>query len=363
MATPTRSKAACVATVLVLIGLLAPGARGDDFWRRLARGLNFFGWDIQANQHLLRDGWQLNSARVFNAQTFDMGTHDLYLNGPVVVQTAIAKRFIPTLDIRANTQGQNLRAIYSMNTGIQDAFIDNTINATLNFNINLLGFYDLNLELSNRGDYVIDGFLLADDGSTDFDVGPMSLSGNIWLDVINVLTNPLGLPTPGALISGRATKPWNAEESANVSVGKQRLLVGDQQSSEADDTEAEEQLSHQELREQIVLAVLEEIQQRPVFQLFGILSQADGPQDVDLEAIRQLVEELASTLPAEPQFDLSSLFLRPLISSDDDLLLSSVGSDEGQEGQSLATVPEPTSLLLVASGLLVGWRRRLGRST
>ncbi|MBN1488827.1 MAG: PEP-CTERM sorting domain-containing protein, partial [Phycisphaerae bacterium] len=77
--------------------------------------------------------------------------------------------------------------------------------------INALGFYDLQIFVSNRGDYVEDGFIVVDDGDLDFDIGPINISGNVYLDMVAALTEPLfaaaNAPNPFAKLTGRATKP------------------------------------------------------------------------------------------------------------------------------------------------------------
>jgi hypothetical protein len=344
--------------LMLFLGLLAPTARAEDFWMQLANALTFLGWDIQANKHVLRDGWQLNAARQFNSQSFDASTRDLFLNGTMVFQAATAKRFIPTLDIRANSAGANLRNVYTTNTGFQDFFMDNTTNYNFAFNINLLGFYDLDLSMTNTGTYGADGYFLVDDGSTDFNIGPYSLSGNIWLDAINVFTNPLGLPTLSNLLNGRATKEWNNEEGPTSTVGKRWLVDGKEldELSEEERQQFEQDMEALEaLREQFVLIALSEIEQRPVVRLFSILSEAESPSDVDVAALQELLADLIASLPGPGEWDLASLFVTPVILPIDEYVPADF--DATQAGTESA-VPEPTSLLLVSGGLLLGWRRR-----
>jgi len=200
-------------------------ALADDFWVTAARALQFAGWssttgDIGVTQHLFGDGWSLQTTRVLN---------DLHLYGGVVgldvdavtgsaflnTELSIRKWLIPTARVRVATEsatrgGEVVPVTYSffINTGIQDVRITGEGSLEAQIDINALGFYDIDAFISNRGKFEIDGFVYNDQGTLDYDLGPVSLSGNVFADILAAVTAPLfaesGTSNPFAVISGRA---------------------------------------------------------------------------------------------------------------------------------------------------------------
>jgi hypothetical protein len=60
------------------------------------------------------------------------------------------------------------------------------------------GFYELTLNMSNdNAQLTLDGVLVEDDESAEFDVGPISVKGNIFYDGLLGLLNSVGVETAG----------------------------------------------------------------------------------------------------------------------------------------------------------------------
>ncbi len=97
----------------------------------------------------------------------------------------------------------------SFNAGVQD--FEWTGNALIDMDgrINILGFYDFNLRFTNVGNYEADGLLVHDEQVTDFDLGPISASGNILFDVLGAVLQADGAVTdavPARIGSGAAQR-------------------------------------------------------------------------------------------------------------------------------------------------------------
>lgn len=103
----------------------------------------------------------------------------------------------------------------TLNTGIQDfawtgnALIDSSAR------INALGFYDVQFRFVNVGDYTASGVFVQDEQVTDFDIGPIDVSGNIGFDLLAGLWQSNGSTTqalPGRIFSGAAQKDKRTED-------------------------------------------------------------------------------------------------------------------------------------------------------
>jgi hypothetical protein len=64
--------------------------------------------------------------------------------------------------------------------------------------VNALGFYDLQMRVMNIGSYTADGFGVHDEQVTDFDTGPVNVSGHILMDAFAGLAQGLGNPDEAA---------------------------------------------------------------------------------------------------------------------------------------------------------------------
>ncbi len=103
----------------------------------------------------------------------------------------------------------------TFNTGIQD--FEWTGNAQINMDgrINILGFYDFNLRMTNVGNFDAGGVLVEDEQVTDFDIGPIDVSGNLAMDAIGSLFQGAGLDlfaVPPRILSGAAQKDAQVDE-------------------------------------------------------------------------------------------------------------------------------------------------------
>jgi hypothetical protein len=95
--------------------------------------------------------------------------------------------------------------------------------------INALGFYDQQFQISNRGTFETDGYLVRDSGTLAFDAGPIDISGNIFIDAVAAVTEPFfvaaGTINPFSKLTGRATKA--AELKASADELRSRIQAGE----------------------------------------------------------------------------------------------------------------------------------------
>jgi hypothetical protein len=126
----------------------------------------------------------------------------------------IYTRFGPYAKLRIATEnatkgGTQVPANYKLtvNTGIENLTLQGTGSLLAEANINALGFYNVQAFISNRGQVTIDGPIPAA-RNLNFDLGPVSLQGNLFVDAMAQVTDPLfanaGVTNPFSILSGRA---------------------------------------------------------------------------------------------------------------------------------------------------------------
>ena len=187
----------------------------------------------------------------FNNSTFlDLGPLDISLfPDPALGQgqqvgvhgrVGYTTRFIPEIFIETETgqraftnefqTGANVFNIepigYSvdLSTGIQDFSYTGNILIDQSTKINIFGFYDAEFRLVNNGEMTTDGVFVSDEAVTDFDTGPINVSGHIVLDIIaGIFSNNGNASTaaPFAIGSGAAQRTQTADElMARVEAGE-----------------------------------------------------------------------------------------------------------------------------------------------
>lgn len=164
-------------------------------WGQVARGFEAFGYQFSGQRNILGDGWDVNLRTVYTGQNFNFGFGELTLGTPgVAVPSAISMgytmRGIPSAKFSWNTGGVALPYTFKINTGIQDfTTINGSVLVDVSTDVNMLGFYDTRVQISNRGSYEVDG-LNNGTGSLAYDVGPINISGNIYVDILAGITQP-----------------------------------------------------------------------------------------------------------------------------------------------------------------------------
>ncbi|HUN80498.1 MAG TPA: PEP-CTERM sorting domain-containing protein [Phycisphaerae bacterium] len=214
---------------------------------------NIYKQAVQYNP--LGQGWTLEQFRFFgpdswdNPNTVDLGPLKMQLGrDPTVVTNAqpvgLHDKFgytttgIPDVFFEAKT-GQRNFDVFSGQTSFTAAPINYNITFDSGFqkynwtgnmlinssgDVNALGFYNLDLRLMNVGNASADGVVIHDSSVTDFDTGPIHVSGNLALDAIGSLfqgTGATDLAAPFRIGSG-ATKDKKTDDlMARLNSGEQ----------------------------------------------------------------------------------------------------------------------------------------------
>lgn len=234
--------------ILAVFGVAVACSAGPaqaDFFDDLIRGLSATagvtapsatrqGQFVLAREPLM-EGWRLDWTRTFGPDAFgrpnriDLGSVELtLLQGSAAIRGDFSRRGLPSAAVSINTPIP-ISYILDANTGAQDSVIQGTLGMIMNIRANTLGFYDMQLRISNVAQINTDGFLEVNQDQLNFDIGPIDISGNVFFDVLAAVTQPIfnlaQIDNPFSKFSGRATK---AAEYSDLAAGlRQRLAAGE----------------------------------------------------------------------------------------------------------------------------------------
>lgn len=146
-------------------------------------------------------GYQLEFDRTFGPDTrgrpevFDAGPYELQLQGGIQSTLAYTRRYLPTGS--ADTTINNLQYAIRGKSGLQDVQLSGTFNGATSLEINALGFYSLQADIRHlNAQLTLDG-VVQDEEDTDFDIGPISIRGNVFLDALGALSRSFGSDASG----------------------------------------------------------------------------------------------------------------------------------------------------------------------
>lgn len=178
----------------------------------VATGLWFAGFDVIGSPNPLSGGADLLITRQFSGNVFDFGATELTLSGPVSLQVSSGGRVIPQFDVDLSTAVNSRSPVapmsYSLVTdwGPQLTSVSGSTLIDASVSINALGFYDITVTSSTRRTVQRDG-IIVDETTVDSDLGPLTLSGNVFLDALEAVTDPLfeqaGRENPFEILSKR----------------------------------------------------------------------------------------------------------------------------------------------------------------
>ncbi len=219
----------CVIGLSAVVALSCAVPAKANFLGSVARGLSLFDFQFAGERNVLGDGYNVNAVASYNNRTFDFGPAELTLSGAVRLSGGYTTRGLPRFNFAATTLGTPLSYTLDFNNGIQEYTATGSVLVNIDTKINALGFYDQTFQISNRGTADISGFLLVDEESLDSDIGPIVISGNIYVDAIAALTEPFftatGTTNPFVKITGKATK--TAELNKTADDLRARLAAGE----------------------------------------------------------------------------------------------------------------------------------------
>ncbi|NLX13571.1 MAG: hypothetical protein GXY44_07960 [Phycisphaerales bacterium] len=190
--------------------LIPTTAAHAGVWKDVALGLNLFDIGISGERNLLGDGLTINANAFYNNREFDMGCASLTLNGILNASAGYTTRCCPKGNFSLSTGNTPLNYSFLVDTGAQNFYAEGSVLIDIDTSINMLGFYDQTMRVSNRGVYGYEGWAVNDEKSMDFDIGPIDMSGNIFLDIIAFLTEPffiaMGQGNPFSKLSQMSAK-------------------------------------------------------------------------------------------------------------------------------------------------------------
>jgi len=138
---------------VILAVILSTGTVAQaEVYQDVIRGFELFGWRFSGQQNLLGKGWDVSAVADYSAgANFNLGIADVTFSGTAIGATAgYTLRGIPSAHFRMGTNNTPLAYTYAFNTGLQDMTIEGGILINIDTEINLLGFYDNTIRISNR---------------------------------------------------------------------------------------------------------------------------------------------------------------------------------------------------------------------
>ena len=149
------------------------------------------------------DGFTLELDRNFGTDSrgrpeiMDFGPLEIELSGTTGATLGYTNRGIPAAN--ANIGANNLQYSLRFKTGAQDVDVSGTLNSFLAMEVNRFGFYSMQLTANNAGDsqVMLDGVLVNDQLDTNFNVGPITVEGNVFFDAFLGVLTAFGADTTG----------------------------------------------------------------------------------------------------------------------------------------------------------------------
>lgn len=213
---------------LLVAGALSAAAHAD-FWENIYTALDYAatpsGYPVFASgdggrvngarsgrvrivpNGVVGNGYRLEFDRTFGVdsrgrgETFRFGSEsELRLQGSIQMTAGYTSSLLSDKDSwrggELNLQMSNLSYGVRTKLGAQDVELTGTLNMANTIEVNPLGFYNARINVSNANSQVLlDGVLVRDADPTNFDIGPIDISGNIYVDAIGVFLGALGVDT------------------------------------------------------------------------------------------------------------------------------------------------------------------------
>ncbi len=180
---------------LFVVGVMTSAAQPDVF-RDIPLALGQAGFNLEGSKNPLSGGADFSLNHNFTGNPLDFGAWDLTLLGPISLDFSTGGRQLSQLDIALTTAPNGriaatpLSYVLNYDVGGQSTRIDGTLLIDAEFSLNAFGFYDFEMRYSLRQDVTRDGRFANDDLTYDSDVGPINVSGNIFADVLGLITQP-----------------------------------------------------------------------------------------------------------------------------------------------------------------------------
>jgi hypothetical protein len=257
--------------VAVLACATTPASAAEEFITNVIRGLEYFGYQFDVEGNPLGGGKTFSFAADYrNGAEFDFGCGTLLFDNGIVAGSigyttrCCGPKFNLTLETTNGVNTVPLDYSFSTGLGLTDFDITGEILIDIDATFDTQGFYDVELFVSNRGTYTIDG---GDPVPIDFDIGPISESGNIFCDAFARLTDPF-------FQAANAKSPFDLKAVSGATGIKSAQQTADELQARLD---AGEILSQDEITALVNSAVLSTVlSKNPQADPFGDLVLPEG---------------------------------------------------------------------------------------
>jgi len=216
---------------------LWPAAAHAHFIKDVAFGLGALGFDIRGDDNILSGGIDMLVTNQFRGSELDFGLGDITFQGPISMQLASGTRGFPEIEfsfttaINSNAFVNPLNYAFNYDIGAQSASITGNFLLDLDVTLNGLGFYDLGFSYNSTQNVLFEGVFLNSDQDNNVTVDPINISGNIYIDILTVITNPIfnaaGVTNPLANLSGLA----RLNSLADASTARRGISLSDEELS------------------------------------------------------------------------------------------------------------------------------------
>lgn len=243
----------------LVLGGLQSSLASAGLWETVFRGIDLAATPI-GNVSLSGDGFQTNGQRNGRARIvpndlgdgyrleFDRnfgldsaGRPEVFDAGPVEMELAGRVQATGQYTTRGFLIGsgdlsiQNLNYAFRGKTGAQDVEYTGTMNLVGNVEINQFGFYTYNLTASNSNSQLkVDGIVAQDEKTTDFDIGPIAVKGNIFIDGLTSLLASTGIEVPDLGPLNNLSPAEQIGAAIQDQIAKVGVVAGDQATNDLD---------------------------------------------------------------------------------------------------------------------------------
>lgn len=205
-----RMMIVCGMAVSVLVSTAAVHA---EVYSQIARGLYLAGFRPSVTSNPLTKGIDFSYTRSFSdfttaptpGNTLQYGGASLTLNGGLTVHGSVAKRPFPGASFGITSSGNpdipagDLSYILTIPRAVEQITVVGKIKVDTMTTVDATGFYSTVMNVENRGTVTGTG-LTGISENIDFNVGPISQVGNVYLTGVGGLVNLFG--GPGDAIAG-----------------------------------------------------------------------------------------------------------------------------------------------------------------
>ncbi|MCK6484988.1 MAG: PEP-CTERM sorting domain-containing protein [Phycisphaerae bacterium] len=213
---------------------------------------NFFSQRISRDP--LTNGMSHEWFRIFgddsygNPDTLNLGLLNVQLRQPdgtgfrgagIYSRIGYNQRLIPSVYWDQRTSARNIQGFagaaavssplqytIDLNTGTDNTVLTGQVLFNSSGSINALGFYDIQLAVSNTGTMRNSGLLDNRTEDTSFDIGPVNLSGNIFIDMVVAAMDVIGeqLGAPADAVQGPFTAKGRTADDVLAAVQAGRSI-------------------------------------------------------------------------------------------------------------------------------------------